>query len=303
MAAKTKKPVARRPVSRRHRPALAFKKIGPTKRWRARSARIHLTRASSLKITLRRFRTQRNNRSRRLRQLVLPIPFISIREIAIAYMPAQGSRRSKPAPGLYQLRRFKITAVLPLVIGIIGLAYSVANLRQHPVLSLAPKHGQVLAEQSVPTPKTMPAATPVRLRIDKIDLSAPVVGINLKADGSLDTPPLPDEVGWYNGSPTPGQLGPSVIDGHVDQIGGIAIFWRLRELAPGDIIQVDRADDSTATFRVDALQEFPQDNFPTQQVYGHINYAGIRLITCGGEFNTDTHRYSHNIVVFGSLVQ
>jgi sortase (surface protein transpeptidase) len=185
--------------------------------------------------------------------------------------------------------------------GIIGIAYFGMHLKQPVSVNTTPK-GHVLAASTVASPKTMPASAPTRLRIDKIGVSAPVIGLGLAADGSLDTPPGPDVVGWYDKSPSPGQLGPSVIDGHVDWINNIAIFWRLRELVPGDTFAVDRADGSTATFKVTAIQEFPQDNFPTQAVYGNINYAGIRLITCGGQFNTSTGHYDHNIVVFGTLI-
>jgi hypothetical protein len=69
-----------------------------------------------------------------------------------------------------------------------------------------------------------------------------------------------------------------------------------------DIFEVQRVDGSTMKFKVDSVKQFSQSNFPTNEVYGNINYAGIRLITCGGTFNSQTHHYSDNTVVFGSLV-
>ena len=87
-----------------------------------------------------------------------------------------------------------------------------------------------------------------------------------------------------------------------DRPGDVAVFWRLRELVPGDTFEIDRADGSTAKFKVDAVKQVPQSNFPTEEVYGNIDFAGIRLITCGGTFNRTTRHYSDNTIVFGSLI-
>jgi hypothetical protein len=38
-------------------------------------------------------------------------------------------------------------------------------------------------------------------------------------------------------------------------------------------------------------------------VYGNIDHAGLRLITCGGTFNRITRHYSHNTVVYAKLVE
>jgi sortase (surface protein transpeptidase) len=110
-----------------------------------------------------------------------------------------------------------------------------------------------------------------------------------------------DFAGWYQYGPTPGELGPAVVVGHVDSTQGIAIFWRLRELLPGDEIYIDRQDGTTATLKVDDIQQYSQDQFPTDKVYGNIDHAGLRLITCGGTFSTVTHHYSDNTVVYASL--
>jgi len=125
----------------------------------------------------------------------------------------------------------------------------------------------------------------------------------LNPDGSLATPPVLDYItGWYDKSPTPGEIGPSIIDGHVDNYETISVFWRLRELKANDEVDVTRTDGSVAKFKVTALQSFDQANFPTKEVYGNINYAGLRLITCGGTFSTVTGHYDHNTVVFASLI-
>lgn len=143
---------------------------------------------------------------------------------------------------------------------------------------------------------------PTRLKINKIGLDSPVGTVGKNADKTIEVPKSTDLAGWYRYSPTPGELGPAIIVGHVDSYKGPAIFWRLRELVPGDVIEVSRTNGTPARFKVDAVKQFSQKDFPTQEVYGNIDHAGIRLITCGGVYDRNTNRYSHNTVVYGSLM-
>lgn len=145
---------------------------------------------------------------------------------------------------------------------------------------------------------------PVRFVVPKLAIDAAFEKpLGLNADRTLSVPAAYDTVGWYSGSPTPGELGPSVILGHVDSYEGAAIFYHLGKLTSGDTFTVERADGSKPTFVVEKLERYPQRDFPTDQVYGPIDYAGIRLITCTGTYNYGTLRYSHNLVVYGRLVE
>jgi sortase (surface protein transpeptidase) len=93
-----------------------------------------------------------------------------------------------------------------------------------------------------------------------------------------------------------------VIVGHLDSIRGAAIFYDLKQIKTGDEVRVERDDGSAAVFKVDSLEMYSQDNFPTEKVYGPINFAGLRLITCAGTFSRLKGHYSDNLVVYASLV-
>ncbi|MEJ7650172.1 MAG: class F sortase [Nakamurella sp.] len=152
----------------------------------------------------------------------------------------------------------------------------------------------------------LPKSAPTTLTIPAIGVTdSPVLDMSLNADGSIEVPPLDDtkSSGWYNGSPTPGEIGPSVLLGHVDSAAnGPSVFYKLGNLKPGDEIQVGRADGSVAVFKVDGVREYAKDNFPTQTIYGNLNHAGLRLITCGGTFNPTVGHYESNIIAFATLV-
>ncbi len=153
----------------------------------------------------------------------------------------------------------------------------------------------------------LPRAVPTELSIPAIGVHSDMLQLGLNPDGTVQVPPLllqqPSRAGWYRYSPTPGQLGPSVILGHIDSAAnGPAVFFRLGALRPGDTISVTRADNTVAVFRVDAVAEYPKDHFPTLTVYGNTDHAALRLITCGGAFNFTERSYESNIVAFASLV-
>jgi sortase (surface protein transpeptidase) len=132
---------------------------------------------------------------------------------------------------------------------------------------------------------------------------APVRRVGLNPDGSVEVPSLDhaDETGWFEHGPTPGEIGPAVILGHVDTRTGPAVFAGLKRLRPGDSIKVARADGSVAVFRTTSVEEVPKDQFPTERVYGDIGHAGLRLVTCGGRFDTARSSYVNNVVVYAEL--
>lgn len=152
-----------------------------------------------------------------------------------------------------------------------------------------------------PKEKFLTRSEPKQLRIPSVNINSPVEPVELANDKIT----IPDSklVGWYRYSPTPGEAGPAIVVGHVDNLTGPAIFWRLRELKIGDVIEVDRADGLTAKFVVTQVTEFPQEDVPIQEVYGNLDYAGLRLITCSGRFNRIKQSYSNNLVIFAKLAE
>jgi len=144
-------------------------------------------------------------------------------------------------------------------------------------------------------------SSPVRLQIASIGVDSALMALGLRADGSMQVPPGGFPAGWYTGGPTPGELGPAIIAGHVDW-NGPGVFFRLHNLKNGDEVSITRADGSKPVFRVTRVAQFRKDRFPTKLVYGNIDHAGLRVITCGGSFNSQSGGYEDNIVAFADLV-
>ncbi len=138
--------------------------------------------------------------------------------------------------------------------------------------------------------------------IKRIGVHSRLLPLGIERDGTLAVPPLSRAqlAGWWDKGPTPGQQGPAVIVGHVDTKKGPAVFYKLGRLRPGDAVDVTRKDGKVAAFTVDSVEHVLKAHFPTRRVYGDLRFAGLRLITCGGEFKG--HSYTSNIIVYGHLV-
>jgi Sortase domain len=196
---------------------------------------------------------------------------------------------------------------------VVGVVLALAGLRSLGLVTLLPDgggagSGEVLASRPVDlrlaraTPP-LPRAMPTRIEIPAIRVDAPIAPLGLDEDGGVQVPPLsrPALTGWYQPGPAPGQRGGAVILGHVDtRRNGPAVFYRLKQLRPGNWITVRRSDGGTARFQVDSVERFPRGEFPTARVYGPLDYPGLRLVTCGGQFDYQRHEYEDNLMVFAS---
>lgn len=147
----------------------------------------------------------------------------------------------------------------------------------------------------------MPRSVPVRVQIPAINLDTALIRLGLQADGTMQVPPNGFPAGWYTGAPTPGEMGPAVLAGHVHWQRKVGVFGSLGQVKVGNQIRVTRADRSVAIFLVTRTEQVTKTKFPSEQVYGNIDNAGLRVITCGG-YDEDSHEYEDNIIVFAKLV-
>lgn len=218
--------------------------------------------------------------------------------------------RKKPYLGLRYRNSLSISYLLSVILligGLAGAAYFTLDLnspqefKPNRTISLPVQTTSIDNEKKK---KGLAPSKPKQITITRLGIDYPVTELGQAADGTMETPPLFDKVtGWYKYSPTPGEIGPSVIVGHIDTYKGPSVFWKLREAQPGDEVSVVREDGSTVKFKVTAIKQFEQNNFPTEEVYGNTDDSQLRLITCGGTFDKKTLHYSENTVVFASIVQ
>jgi hypothetical protein len=151
-------------------------------------------------------------------------------------------------------------------------------------------------------PRSTRSAVPVRLIIPAIGVDTALEPLGLLADQTLQPPSRWDTAGWYADGVRPGDAGPAVIAGHVDSTSGPAVFYRLRELHPGDVVLIRERTGLTLRFSVDTIETYPKNRFPTARVYGPRPLPELRLITCTGDFDPNAHSYLDNLIVTGILM-
>ena len=147
----------------------------------------------------------------------------------------------------------------------------------------------------------LPESDPVVVSISRIGVSSRLVELGLGKAGQMEVPQDADRAGWFTRAAAPGSLGPAIIAGHVTWDRGPAVFHRLGTLRRGDQVTVTRKDGRTAVFTVTRVARFAKSRFPTRAVYGAIDHAGLRLVTCGGTYDAARNRYLDNVVVFAKL--
>jgi hypothetical protein len=149
------------------------------------------------------------------------------------------------------------------------------------------------------------ASRPASITIPAIGIRSRVLPIGLAADGTLAVPqpgPHEDQAAWFENSPTPGQPGPAIIEGHVDTSRGPSVFFELGSIRPGNKIHVLRGDGIEVEFTVDAVRDYKKAAFPTDKVYGakDLSRPLLRLITCS-DFDASIGHHVGNEVVFAHL--
>lgn len=221
--------------------------------------------------------------------------------------PGYGGRRSRRQRGRGPARLVMVLGSVLVLAGAAVVARAVAE-RGH----LYGAAEQIPANVGTNVPgldgavaKPLAFSRPVQIMIPKLDVDAPVMRLGLAANHTVAVPPLANHnlTGWYDGSVTPGQKGTAVILGHVDSFTGVSVFFYIKTLRRGNQVKVMRANGSEAIFTVDGVQKVVKTAFPTSDVYGQVKYPGLRLITCGGPFDTATRQYLDDIVVYAHLTR
>jgi sortase family protein len=196
-----------------------------------------------------------------------------------------------------------LVGILVIGLGSAGLAWATHTGRPatpvgRPPLTAIPSGLRAAAPSA--TAATVPR--PTGLVIPAIGVRTKLIRLGITTSGQLQVPANAAVAGWYTGSPRPGGTGSAVIAGHIDSVSGPGVFFRLRELRPGDLVYVQRRHGPMAVFRVTAVRKVLKSRFPTAAVYDPVPNAQLRLITCGGTFDPATGHYLSNVVVFAVLV-
>jgi len=202
--------------------------------------------------------------------------------------------------------------VLAVVLALTGVVLVLAGLHRSPAPARpvsAPTVSPIPASEAsrphrVTHRVTVPRIAPVHLAIPAIHVSHRLLRLGLQPDRTVEVPAPEDSAypGWFRLGPTPGQVGSSVILGHVDSVRGPAVFYDLRFLSRGDKVDVRLRDGTVTHFAVRRVATYANADFPADRVYAAHGVRALNLVTCGGEYDRSRGGYQSNVVVYTRLV-
>ena len=194
-----------------------------------------------------------------------------------------------------------------LVAGLLLIAYGVLGQDEAEapieVISLPPPAIELPISLPEPTVEESmapePSMAPVtRIEVPAIGINAPVVSLGILQGGIMESPHTPVDVGWYRFSAQPGTTGNAVFAGHVDYARyGPAVFYHLRSLKSGDVINVTLEDGTKYAYQVVSSVIYDADTAPVQEIVGPTENQTITLITCTGVFDRSVLEYDKRLVV------
>lgn len=160
-----------------------------------------------------------------------------------------------------------------------------------------------------PEPTAAPSDAPIAsLSIPRFDVDGDVITLGLDENRVMEAPDGPWDIAWYDFTAQPGTGSNAVFSGHVDwyNVGpgggpGGAVFWNLKDLRQGDLIEVALTDGTLYQYSVVTKQQVdPSIDFTP--IVGPSDSDIVTLITCGGTFNASVGHYDSRIVVQAELM-
>lgn len=141
---------------------------------------------------------------------------------------------------------------------------------------------------------------PARLKIPSINIDSAIEPVSLTADGEMDAPKDPTNVGWFNLGVRPGDIGSAVIAGHygVWKNGAGPAFNDLHKLRKDDQLYVEDGKGETTIFVVQRSQTYDPNADASGVFVSNDGKAHLNLITCEGEWNEVLKSYSKRLVIF-----
>ena len=224
--------------------------------------------------------------------VVEPIPIVE--PIQIQPVISQALQNLIDAQSKNNISRDQSTSTLPapLKISTMKVDATVEYLGITPNLINAQSQSNVSSEQTN-------SNLPVRLKIPTIKVDAAVEYLGVTPDGAMDVPKGPDNVGWFDLGPRPGEIGSAVVAGHEGWKNNIpAVFDDLYKLKIGDKIYIIDDLGVTTTFVVSNIRIYDQNEDATNVFTSNDGKAHLNLVTCDGVWNATLKGRPSRLVIF-----
>ncbi|MCH7836941.1 MAG: class F sortase [Chloroflexi bacterium] len=176
--------------------------------------------------------------------------------------------------------------------------------------ALTPQPTATAAPLAVAPPSDAPIE---RVLIPKFDVDAPVIILGLDENNVMESPDEPCDVAWYDFTSYPGAGSNAVFSGHVDWFNlgaagckcedpngcggaGGAVFWNLKDMVLGDLVEVRLTDGTLYQYQVITKQQL-SGSADFRPVVSSTEKEIVTLITCGGTFDFSRGHYNDRVII------
>jgi LPXTG-site transpeptidase (sortase) family protein len=144
---------------------------------------------------------------------------------------------------------------------------------------------------------------PKKIDLPTLGIEGYIQKVSVDQNQQMAAPNNVHLAGWFVKSVQPGQLGLSIIDGHVDGKTTEGIFKKLDQLKTGDQYAIELGNGKQLQYKVGNVTNISVTeaaNLLYSQEPGIKSQ--LNLITCGGSFDSKTG-YSQRVIVTSELLE
>lgn len=143
---------------------------------------------------------------------------------------------------------------------------------------------------------------PKYITLSTIGAEGYVEKVGVDQDKRIAVPTNIHLAGWYVEALKPGQVGLSIIDGHLDGYKHDGIFKNLAKLKAGDTYTVEKGDGSLLNYKVKSVQTMSVADANSKLFSKDPSIKSqLNLITCGGAFDEGKKEYDKRVIVVSEL--
>jgi sortase A len=147
---------------------------------------------------------------------------------------------------------------------------------------------------------------PRRISIPKIGVNARIKPLGTKSNNELKAPANIYDAGWFDRSARLGERGgtATLIDGHVHGLTKPGVFYALKKVGLGEVIEVERGDGKIFKYEVVRTRTYNRHSVDMNAAMTAIDPAlpGLNIMTCTGALEKDANTYSDRLLVQAVLI-
>lgn len=146
---------------------------------------------------------------------------------------------------------------------------------------------------------------PIKVEIADLSIIADTTKVNVNSKGNIGSPANIKQLAWYDQSSSPvDRTGNALIVGHVGTSSYAGAFAELHKVKNDAAIKLTMGDGKLVNYKVTKLENIAADKIEMSDYFTKLNQTdkNLVLITCSGEYNSDTYSYPDRLVITAAAI-